>query len=183
MVWPAPLLAARVYTRIRQRLVIQEWRGTELLAGASAAGCALLLHPAVVRAPAHRLDGEVGRDDEVAQSDRGPGARVDGHLVITRHVDGIFRAGVDAVAAEDTAEQIDVVADGELLARTGVLAGLDGDALGRARRRAHVARHAARGPVLTRGEDGPSAETLRVDALDLRVRDDWRVLHMRHVVE
>src|SRR5260221_4629882 len=105
------LLAASIPTRIRQGLVIQERRGTELLAGAGAAGRALLLHPAVVRAPAHRLDGEVGRDDEIAQSDRSAGARVDGHLVVARHVDGVFRAGVHAVAAEDAAEQIDVIAD------------------------------------------------------------------------
>src|SRR5258708_38694361 len=100
MVWPAPLLAARVHTRIRQGLVIQEWRGTELLAGAGAAGCALLLHPAVVRAPAHRLDGEVGRDGEGAQSHGSAGGRVDGRRVIARHVGGVVWAGVDAVAAE-----------------------------------------------------------------------------------
>src|SRR5205807_7069306 len=98
------------------------------------------------------------------------------------HVDPVLGAGADAVAAEDAAKQIDVVAHRDLLARALVFARFDGDALRGARRRAHVAGHAARGAVLARGENVPAAEALGVDALHFGVRDDGQSLVVRQVV-
>src|SRR5205085_2001678 len=50
-------------------------------------------------------------------------------------------------------------------------------------RRAHVAGHAARRAVLARGEDVTPAETLRVDALDLGIRDRRQLFEIEQIAE
>src|SRR5262249_52369533 len=88
------------------------------------------------------------------------------------HDDGLFRAGVDAVAAEDAAQHVDLVDHRVLLdVDVGMLAGLDVDALGRAGLRAEVAGDAAHRAVRAGGQDVMAAEAVTVVAALLRVLD------------
>src|SRR4051812_48145864 len=90
--------------------------------------------------------GRNGRQEIVLALDQG-------RSVVARHFeavavgDGVGRAGLDAVTAENAAAVIDVVDTGEPLASrdtglVGILLGLDVDAVGRAGSRAEEARHA-----------------------------------------
>src|SRR5215469_6716486 len=90
------------------------------------------------------------------------------------HPDGVARARLDAVAAEDAPQLVDDELDRialvpAALVAHGILAGLDEDALGRARRGAAEARDAADAPVVARRQAVDAAEALGVRALLLRV--------------
>src|SRR5438309_2123473 len=79
------------------------------------------------------------------------------------HPDGVLRAGLDAEAADDAAELVDLEADRILLDRLIVVfASLDIDALRGAGGRAHVAGDAARTAVGTRGQAVHAAVAGRV---------------------
>src|SRR5262249_8843706 len=100
------------------------------------------------------------------------------------HADGVDRAGLDAVAAEDAAQLVDHERLGEALVAAarvalGVLARLDGDALGRAGRGAAEAGDAAGRAVLAEREPMDAAEAIRVGALLLRVVDGGDALLQR----
>src|SRR5437868_12394911 len=81
-------------------------------------------------------------------------ARQHGGRVRARvHPDRVLRAGLDAEAADDAAQLVDLEADRVLLdGLVVVLAGLDVDALRGAGSRAHVAGDAARAAVRARGQ-------------------------------
>src|SRR6185295_5213432 len=103
-------------------------------------------------APRHQA---VAVDDEL-------GARRADEVVLAAHDDRLLGAGVDAEAAVDAAEQVDLEAGRVLLDRLlGPLARLDVDALGRADGRAHVAGHALRRAVLALGQDVDAAVAAR----------------------
>src|SRR5580692_5865175 len=103
-------------------------------------------------------------------------ARIVGHRMLARiHPDGVARARLDAVAAEDASELVDDELHGIPLVPstriTGrVLARVDEDALGGARRRTAQARHAAHTPVLARRKSMNAAKSLGIRALLLGVR-------------
>src|SRR5205823_2523678 len=79
------------------------------------------------------------------------------------HADGVLGARLDAEAADDAAQLVDLEADGELLDGLAlVLAGLDVDALRGAGGGAHVASHAARRAVHARHEAVHAAISRRV---------------------
>src|SRR5207253_6474870 len=79
------------------------------------------------------------------------------------HPDRVLRAGLDAEAADDAAQLVDLEADRILLDRLiFVLAGLDVDALRGAGGRAHVAGDAARAAVGTRGQAVHAAVARRI---------------------
>src|SRR5659263_337734 len=97
------------------------------------------------------------------------------------HPDRVARARLHAHPAEDAPEHVDVEPDRVLLdARVGRLPRHDRDALRRARRRAAVARHAPRGPVLPLHQPMPPPEPWRhlpphlgvLDRLDPLLADD-----------
>src|SRR5256712_230319 len=96
------------------------------------------------------------------------------------HPDGVLRAGLDAEAADDAAQLVDLEAHRELLDRLVlVLARLDVDALRRAGRRAHVAGHAARLSVDARDQAVHAAVPRRVGLALVGVVDRRDHVHAR----
>src|SRR5205823_11417618 len=94
------------------------------------------------------------------------------NLGLAAHDDGFFGTGIDAEAAEDAAQHIDLEARRRLFnQRVGDLLRLDVDAIRRAGRRAHVAGDAARAAVFARRQDVRAAIAVRVGAALLRVAD------------
>src|SRR5262245_10640434 len=97
------------------------------------------------------------------------GARRADEVVLAAHDDRFLGAGVDAEAAVDAAQEVDLEAGRVLLDRLlRPLPGLDVDALGGADGGAHVARHALRRPVEPLGEDVDAAVARGVGPLLLR---------------
>src|SRR5512143_1552018 len=92
-----------------------------------------------------------------------PDARVD----VGVHANGVARAGLDAEAAVDAAQGVDLVAQGELLdVRVGMLAGLDEDAVGGTGGGAEEAGGATHRVVLLEREAVAAAEVVGIE-LDL----------------
>src|SRR5262249_49850100 len=104
--------------------------------------------------------------------------------VVAGHPDRVLRAGVDAEAAEDAAQHVDVEDDRVLfVGDLRVLAGDDRDAFGRAGLLAHVAGHALEGPILPGLQDVAAAEAAGVVALGLGVLDRRQPPEVREVLE
>ena len=128
---------------------------------------------------AGRLPGEhlLERQPHLAARVRGQPRR------LLDHADGVLGAGLDAQAAEDAARVVDLEADRELRVRAVGLVepGLDLDHLGRAHRRAHVARDALRRAVRALRQDVLAAVERRVVEAGLfRVVGGQRALPAGH---
>src|SRR6266853_2989774 len=96
------------------------------------------------------------------------------------HPDGVLRAGLDAEAADDAAQLVDLEPDRVLLdGLVLVLARLDVDALRRAGGGAHVAGHAARAAVGTHRQAVHAAVARRVRLALLGVADGGDQVHAR----